>query len=47
MMSHEKLSDTLSKVVYENGARLYVNYGSEQVQADGITIGPESYHVEA
>ena len=42
---HERLSDTLVKVTYENGAVVYVNYAQEAVQADGVEIGPQSWIV--
>ena len=40
---HERLSDTLAKVTYENGAVVYVNYADEAVQADGVEIPAQSW----
>ena len=40
---HERLSDTLAKVTYENGAVVYVNYAGETAMADGVEIGPQSW----
>ncbi len=40
---HERLSETLTKVTYENGTAVYVNYASEPAMADGREIGPKSW----
>lgn len=40
---HERLSDTLVKVTYENGAIVYVNYASKPAQADGVEIPAMSW----
>ena len=36
--NHEKISDTLVKVSYDNGIVIYVNYGKEATTIDGITV---------
>lgn len=38
MTNHEKLSDTLSCTMYEDGTKVYVNYGYEDVKVNGETI---------
>lgn len=45
MTEHEKLTDTLSRVRYANGVTIYVNYASEEAQADGITVPAADYLV--
>ncbi|MBR3108472.1 MAG: hypothetical protein IKH30_15025 [Clostridia bacterium] len=40
---HERLSDTLVKVTYENSAVVYVNYADEPAEADGVEIGAMSW----
>ena len=40
ILEHRRLSDTLVRVTYENGAAVYVNYASEPAEADGVEIGP-------
>jgi hypothetical protein len=43
---HERISDDVVKVTYEDGSRVYVNYSKEAVTADGIAIAAQSYHIE-
>lgn len=43
---HERISDDVVKVTYEDGSRVYVNYSKEAVTADGIAIAAKSYHIE-
>lgn len=38
IVKHERLSDTLVKVTYENGAKVYVNYADVDAQAEGATV---------
>ena len=45
MTEHENLSDALVKVSYSNGVTIYVNYGTQDAQADGLTIPAEDYLV--
>ena len=45
MIRHEALTDTLKKVGYSNGTVIYINYGAEDVQADGFTIPARDYLV--
>ena len=42
---HEILESGVVKVTYSNGVRVYINYGSEEQTADGLTIGSMSYEV--
>lgn len=42
---HSILSDTLRAVAYDNGVTVYVNYGSEAAEADGVSIQPKGYAV--
>jgi len=39
MVEHKRLSKDVVRVTYENGVRLYVNYGENPVEADGVSIG--------
>jgi hypothetical protein len=41
---HEFLSETLVKVTYENGVKIYVNYGRQEAKADGVTVPARDYH---
>lgn len=43
--SHIRISDTLSKVIYENGYGVYINYSKSDVNIDNILIKSESYKV--
>ena len=45
MLSHEKLSDTLSLSTYSNGVSIYVNTGSTAARAGGHTVKPFDYLV--
>ena len=38
IVSHRELQDNVFETGYENGIRVIVNYNSQDVQADGITI---------
>lgn len=38
MVEHKRLSDKVVRVTYENGMRLYVNYGENVAEADHLTI---------
>ena len=44
--NHEKLSNGLVKVTYDNGVVIYVNYTDEDISVDGITVGALSYELE-
>lgn len=43
IVKHERLSETLVKVTYENGTAVYVNYASQPVWADGAEIAAQSW----
>ena len=45
MTAFERLSDTLSKVSYSNGAVIYVNYAEQAAQADGRSVPAKDYLV--
>lgn len=45
MVNHEILSSTLRAVTYENGVKIYVNTGSKDETADGITVPARSYQI--
>ena len=42
IVSHDYLSDDVVRVTYEDGKRIYVNYGDTAFAADGLTIAPQS-----
>lgn len=42
---HEYLSDELVRVTYEDGTKVYVNYGTEAVDADGVSVPARDYLV--
>ncbi len=43
---HERLAEDVSVTVYEDGSRVYVNYGDEPWRGDGIEIPARDYLVE-
>lgn len=43
---HKQLSDTLVRVTYENGTKVYVNYASQPAEADGIPVDAMSWTVQ-
>ena len=45
ILRHDVLSDTLRRVTYDNGAAVYVNYGIEAAQTNGLTVAGQSYLV--
>ena len=45
MIRHTILSDTLSRLEYDNGAVICINYADEAVQVDGRQIEPMDYGV--
>ncbi len=45
MTEHKILSDSVSKVTYENGVVIYVNYDEKETTAEGITIPGKGYVV--
>ena len=42
---HKRISDTLKRTEYENGAKVYVNYGETEAVVDGVTIPARQYKV--
>lgn len=46
MTGHEKLSDSLSCTTYEDGTKVYVNYGfTDETTADGVVVPARDYLV--
>lgn len=45
IMAHECLAADLYRVSYDNGTIVYINYSSEEVQADGLSIPAQDYLV--
>ncbi len=43
MVSHEILSEDLRLVTYDNGIRIYINYGNEEQTVDGVTVPALGY----
>ena len=43
IVSHTKISDTVYRTVFENGAMVYVNYGESDASVDGKTIKAGDY----
>lgn len=43
---HVYLTDTLVCVTYEDGTKVYVNYGTEAADADGVSVPARDYLVE-
>lgn len=45
MIKHEKPSENLVRITFENGYRLLINYGNEPAELDGQTVQGVSYTV--
>ncbi|NLJ96699.1 MAG: hypothetical protein GX321_06060 [Clostridiales bacterium] len=45
IIDHEKLDSGLTIVTYDNGTKIYVNYGNETQPIDGYTVEAMSYKV--
>ncbi|MBQ9387804.1 MAG: hypothetical protein IJU01_03985 [Lachnospiraceae bacterium] len=43
--NHSYVTDTLTLTEYEDGTKVYVNYGYENANADGATVGARDYLV--
>ncbi len=46
IVSHEKLTDDVAVTGYEDGTKVYVNYGTDAYAADGVAIPARDYIVE-
>ena len=42
---HEKLTETVSCTEYDDGTKVYVNYGYEDYSTDGVTVPARDYLV--
>ena len=45
IVGHEALSEDVRVTEYENGARVYVNYGVSDYEAEGFAVPARSYQV--
>jgi hypothetical protein len=45
MTGHQKLTETVSCTEYDDGTKVYVNYGYEPYSADGVTVPARDYLV--
>lgn len=45
VINHEILSDSLRRITYDNNKVIYVNYGNEDIDADGITVKAMDYAI--
>ncbi|MCR5100274.1 MAG: hypothetical protein K6B41_02820 [Butyrivibrio sp.] len=43
---HEKMDNGVTKVTYDNGTVIYVNYTNESVSVDGLTVDAMSYQIK-
>ena len=46
IIRHETLSENVKRTCYANGWVVTINYGTEPVVMDGVTIQAQSYHME-
>jgi hypothetical protein len=46
MVNHETLSNGVVRIAYDNGVRIYVNYGDAPLSADGLEIPAQGYRLE-
>lgn len=45
MLDHRYLNDDVVRITYDNGAKVYVNYGSQEIAIDAVTIKAMDYIV--
>ena len=45
MTGHQNLTETVSLTEYEDGTKVYVNYGYLDSQVDGLTVPARDYLV--
>ena len=45
IVSHARVSDNVYRTSYDNGVSIYVNYNSEPVTVDGVTVGALGWEV--
>lgn len=45
MIKHERISDTVVRLTFDNGFKILLNYADEQVTYDGNTVSAQSYCV--
>lgn len=45
IIDHEKMDNGVTKVTYDNGVVIYVNYTDADVTVDGVNVGAMSYEV--
>ena len=45
MTGHDNLSETLSVTSYADGTRVYVNFGYDDAEADGVKVPARDYLV--
>ncbi|MDC7235862.1 MAG: DUF5696 domain-containing protein [Spirochaetales bacterium] len=45
ILNHDALEKQLFRNTYEDGTRVYINYGSDSLNADGITVPPRDFLV--
>ena len=46
MTGHERLDRNLTVTTYENGDRVFVNYGTEEIQAEGIPVPARGFAIK-
>lgn len=46
IVGYQRLASNVTVTIYENGTRVYVNYGDERYAADGVVVEPRSYAVK-
>jgi len=46
IVSHQQVNEALRITGYEDGTKVYVNYGKQDAMQDGLTVPAMSYHVE-
>lgn len=45
IVDHTYMTEDVVRVTYEDGTRVYVNYGSEAAGVDGVSVEPRDYRV--
>lgn len=45
MVSHAQVADDVSRMTYENGTAVYINYGDQPYTADGVAVEPHDFAV--
>ena len=46
IVDHRQLENDVTITTYQDGTKVYVNYGGQQALVDGIVLAPRSYRAK-